>query len=67
MHRIKPQQVRVGFHRAQIVDRHHFDIGATRFNDRAQHIAPDASEPVDCNFDSHGTLLQGKRCSGATC
>ena len=65
MHGIEPQQMRVGLDRAKIIDRHHLYIGASRFDDGAQHIAPDAPEPVDCNFYGHGTLLLRRRDSGA--
>ena len=61
MHRIKPQQMRVGFHRAKVIDRHHLDIGPPRFDDGAQHIAPDAPEPVDCYLHGHASLLKFKR------
>ena len=53
VHAIVAQEVRVGLHRAEVVDRHHLDIGAPVFDDGAQDVAADASEPVDCNFDSH--------------
>ena len=56
MHAVIAQQMRIGFDRTQVVDRNHLDIGAARFDDRAQHVAPNAPEPVDRNFDSHGSL-----------
>ena len=65
MHRIEPQQMRVGFHRPQIVDRDHLNIGATGFDDRAQDIAADPSESVDGNFDGHGGLFSLVRPLGA--
>ena len=54
MCRVKARQMRVGFHRAQIVDGDHLDIGAPRLQDGAQHIAP---ETVDGDFDSHDEPL----------
>ena len=57
MYRIKAQEMRVGFYRAQIVDGDHFNIGAPRFQDGAQHIAPDTAETVDGDFDCHDELL----------
>ena len=53
MHGIIAQQMRVGFHRAQIVQRHHFDVAAPAFHDGAQHKTPDAAKAVDRNADCH--------------
>ena len=53
MHAVARQQAGVGLRARQIVDRHHFDIGAAGFDDGAQHVAADAPETVDCNFHSH--------------
>src|SRR5690606_31121180 len=50
------QQMRVGFHRAQIVDRHDLDVGPARFDDRPKHVAPDPAEAVDSYLDSHVIL-----------
>ena len=57
MHGIESKKMGIGFHRPQIVDRHDLDIPAARFDDRAQHIAADASESVDRYLDSHVTSL----------
>ena len=57
MDRIKAQQMGVGFDRAQIVDRNDVDIGAARFNDGPQHVAANAAEPIDGDFDGHYELL----------
>jgi hypothetical protein len=46
--------MRIGFHRTQIVDGDHLDIGAAGFDDGAQDIASDAAEAVDGDFDGHG-------------
>ena len=51
--RIVAQQVGVGFHRAEIVDRDHLDVGAAGLDDPAQHVPPDPAEAVDRNLDSH--------------
>ena len=55
MYTVKSQKMRICFHRSQIVDRHNLDIGAPRFNDGPQNIAPDAPKSIDGNFDSHGS------------
>ena len=47
------QQMRVSLDRAEIVDADDFDILALCFGDGAQHVAADASEPVDGNTHSH--------------
>ena len=57
MHRIEAQQMRVGFHRTEIVDRHDLDVAAPRFNDGAQHVAADATESVDGDSNRHIPLL----------
>lgn len=44
---IEAHQVCVGFDRAEIVDRDHVDVLATRFVDRAHDVAADTSETVD--------------------
>ncbi len=47
MDRVIAQQMRIGFHRTQVVDRNHFDIRAIIFDDRAQDIAADTAKTVD--------------------
>ncbi len=49
VHAVVTQQVRIGFHRAQVVDRHDFDIRAALLDDRAKDEATDAAEAVDGN------------------
>ena len=56
VHRIVAQQVRVGFHRRQIVDGDDFDIVAVGLDDGAQDIAADAAEAVDGNANRHISL-----------
>ena len=56
MHRIVAQQVRVGFHRRQIVDGDDLDIVAVGLDDGAQDIAADAAKAVDGNADGHISL-----------
>lgn len=56
MHRIETQKVRVCLNGAKIVDRDHFDICATAFDDGTQNIAPDTTETVDCYFDCHDAV-----------
>ncbi len=47
------QEMRIGRHRAEIVDRDDFDIATTRFHDGAQDQPADAAEPIDCNTNGH--------------
>src|SRR5438105_317720 len=47
MHGIEAQQVRIGLHRGEVVDRDDFDVLAFRFRDGAQHVAADATKSVD--------------------
>ena len=63
MHAVKAQQMGIGLDRAQIIDRHDLDIAAVRFDDGAQHIAPDPTKPVDGDLDGHDMLsrLSGRR------
>ena len=58
MYAVEAQQMRVGFHGAEIVDGNHFDVDAARLDDRAQHIAADAAEAVDGDFNYHMKGLQ---------
>jgi hypothetical protein len=46
MHGIVAEQVRVGFRRPQIVNRHDLQILAPRFRDRAQHQTPMRPNPL---------------------
>jgi len=39
----------VGLDRSEIVDTDDLDIAAPRFNNRAQHVAPDAAESIDAH------------------
>ena len=57
VHRVVAQQMGVRLDRAEVVDRHHLDVGAPRFDDRPQHVAPDPAEPVDRYLHSHDSLL----------
>ena len=51
------RQMRIGFAVAEIVDRYDFDVGATRFVERAKNIATDAAVAVDTYFDCHVCFL----------
>ena len=53
VHGIVAQQVRIGFDRSEVVGGHHLDVGAARFDDRAQDVAPDPPEAVDCDPYCH--------------
>ena len=53
MDRVELQQMGIGFDRTQVVDRHHLDIGASRFNDGAQDVTANPAKSVDGDFDSH--------------
>ena len=50
-------QVGVGLDRTEVVERDDLDVGAAQLDDRAQHVAPDAAEAVDCNLHRHGLSL----------
>jgi hypothetical protein len=54
---IEPEQVSVRLHRAEIVDRDDLNVGPARLVDGAQHVAADATEPVDGDLDAHVTEL----------
>ena len=53
MYRIETEQVGVGFNRSEIVDGHHFDIGASMLDDRPKNQAADAAESVDGYTNGH--------------
>jgi hypothetical protein len=53
MHAIKAQEMRVGFHRPEIVDTHHFDVRAATFGDGAKDIAADSAKSIDGDPDCH--------------
>ena len=57
VHRIIPEQVRIGFDRPKIVDRHDFDVGSPAFNDGTQDVASNSAKPVDCHTYSQVILL----------
>ena len=52
--RIVAQQVRIGRHRPQVVDRHNLDVAAALLGDGAKNKAADAAEAVDGDADGHG-------------
>jgi hypothetical protein len=58
MHAVEFQQMRVGLHWAEIVDRHDLDIGAAGFDKATQGVAADAPESVDGQFECHDSLLR---------
>ena len=53
VHAVEAQQMRVGFHRAEIVDADDLDVRALGLGDGAQDVAADAAEAIDGNADSH--------------
>src|SRR6185437_9775148 len=53
VYRVVAQQMRVGFHRTQIVHAHNDDVGALRFHNRAQDQTPDAAKAVDRDAKCH--------------
>ena len=53
MHAVVAEQMGVGLHRAEVVDRHHVDVLAAGFEDRADDVAADAAKSVDGNSDGH--------------
>lgn len=56
MDAVVAQEVGVGLDRAQIVDRHDFDIRAAVLGDGAQDEAADTAKAVDGDAKSHGGL-----------
>ena len=61
---VETQQMRVGFHRSEVVDRDDLDVLAARFDNRAQHEASDASKAVDRYLRDHRQFsLVPARCS----
>ncbi len=53
MHAIVAQQVRVGFHRAEVVDTDDLDVLAPGFDDGAQDVTADAAEAINTNTNGH--------------
>jgi hypothetical protein len=49
--------MRIGFHRAKVVDANDNDILALRLNDGAQHVATDSAKAIDENTNRHGMIL----------
>jgi hypothetical protein len=47
------QEVRVGLHRAQIVDGDDFDVLTARFQNSAQHQPPNPAEAIDRYLGNH--------------
>src|ERR1051326_6560883 len=50
MHAVKPQQMRIGLDRPEIVDPDNLDLAVLVLVSRAQDKAADAAESVDCNL-----------------
>ena len=53
VHAVEAQEMGVGLHGAEIVDRHDLDVRALGLIDRAQHVAADAAKPIDRDLDCH--------------
>ena len=53
VHAVVAQQMGVGLHRAQVVDRHHLDVAPGVFDDRPQHQPADAAKAVDGDANGH--------------
>src|SRR5438552_17940747 len=51
--RVVTEQMRVGLGRAEVVERHDFDVLPAGLDDRAQYQASDAPEPVDGHTYRH--------------
>ncbi len=65
MHAVVAQQMRIGFDRAEVVDRHDLNIGAARLDDGAKNVAADAAKTVDCDANCHFLLIS--RWGSASC
>ena len=61
VHAVVAQQVGVGLHRPQVVDRHHLDVAPGVLDDRAQDQPADAAEAVDGDADGHGGKSSRRR------
>ena len=64
--RIVAQQVRIGRHRPQVVDRHNLDVAAAMLGDGAKNKAADAAEAVDGDADGHGVSPEAELLCGAS-
>ena len=53
MHRVIAHQMRIGFHRTQIIDADNLKIRAAGFDDGTQHIAADTAKTIDGNTQGH--------------
>ena len=58
---VEAQEVGVGLHRAQIVDRDDLDVLAARLQNSAQHEPPDAAEAIDRYLGNHPRLSSRAR------
>src|SRR5271166_3561541 len=56
VHGVETKQVRVGLHRAEVVDRDDLDILAARLDHRTQHEPPDPSKAVNRYLRGHREL-----------
>jgi len=65
VHAVEAEQMRIGLHRSQVVDRHHFDICPAGFDDGAQHVAADAAKAIDCDTYGHLRAPLGFRRNGS--
>src|ERR1700732_3695495 len=53
VHAVEAQEMRISLDGAEVVDRHHLDVGTSGFDDRAQDVAPDAPETIDRHLHRH--------------
>ena len=53
VHAVISEQMGIGFHAAEVVDGDRNDILPPAFDDRAQHEAPNPTEPVDRDLHWH--------------
>src|SRR5262249_10746702 len=49
VHGIETQEMCIGLDRSEVVDAHNLDVATPRFGNSAQHVATDATEPVDAH------------------
>src|SRR5690606_3221758 len=61
------QQMRIGFHRAEVIDGYDVNVLAAAFKDGAQDVAANAAESIVGNSDSHISLPwgRGSRCGSS--
>src|SRR5690349_16755753 len=66
VNRIVAQQMRIGFHRRQVVHGDDFDVAAFRLDNGAQNIAPNPAKSIDDNTHGHFPFSYSSAASSPT-